>query len=212
MRCANILQVLFIVSIGLFKTALGAELNDPIVGQWNWFTEEVKTFHTDGSVANDGTWRCVNPGGSPRKYVIVWFEGRFVDTVVLGNDGNHLSGRNDEGVEVSAERLSREAPGRAQANERELFQRALTSRQWTWINRVSSGGEESSEDIQFHRDGQAENPEYWTARWEITGPRTVVLTLEDGRQAYLVFNAEHTRYTGFDYNGLTTVRGAARAK
>jgi len=110
MRCANILQILFIVSIGVFKTALGAELNDPIIGQWKWFTDETKTFHADGSITKDGTWRCVNPGGNPRKYVIVWFEGKFVDIVVLGNDGNRLSGWNDEGVQVSGERLSREDP------------------------------------------------------------------------------------------------------
>ena len=207
-----ILQILFIVSIGVFKTALGAESNDPITGQWKWFTEETKTFHADGSIAKDGTWRCVNPGGIPRKYVIVWSEGKYVDTVVLGNDGNHLSGKNDEGVEVSAERLSREDSDVAGANDKELFQHALTSFQWTWVNKVSRPGEKSTEELQFHPDGHAENPEYWTARWEVTGPRTVVLTLEDGRQAYLVFNARHTRYTGFDYNGLTTVKGAAREK
>jgi hypothetical protein len=115
-------------------------------------------------------------------------------------------------VEVSGERLSREDPEVAEANDKELFRHALTSFQWTWVNKVSSPGEKSTEDLQFHGDGHAENPEYWTARWEITGPRTVVLTLEDGRQAYLVFNARYTRYTGFDYNGLTTVKGAAREK
>jgi hypothetical protein len=132
--------------------------------------------------------------------------------VVLGNDGDRLAGWNDEGVQVSGEKLSRDGADPAGANDKERFQRALTSWQWTWVNKVSSPGEESTADLQFHPGGQAECPDYWTARWEITGPRTVVLTLEDGRQASLVFNAKYTRYTGFDYNGLTTVKGVAREK
>ncbi len=108
MRWANLLAVLAIISPGVFATALGAEANDPIVGRWKWFTKETKTFHADGSITKDGNWRCVNPGHLPRKYVIVWSEGKFVDVMVLGNDGNRLSGRNDVGVEVFGDRLSRE--------------------------------------------------------------------------------------------------------
>jgi hypothetical protein len=78
MRGANILQILFIVSIGVFKPALGAEADDPIVGQWKWFTNETKIFNADGSVTKDGTWRCVNPGkeGVPVKRKIAKRLGR----------------------------------------------------------------------------------------------------------------------------------------
>jgi hypothetical protein len=117
MRSAKILQVLCVASIGLCRPAFGAELSDPILGQWKWFTKSTKVFHADGRLTNTegdtakgGTWECVNPGETPRKYVIHWSHGKLVDTLLLENEGNHLAGRNAQGVHVSAERLSREDP------------------------------------------------------------------------------------------------------
>jgi hypothetical protein len=120
MRSANIVQLWFIVSIGLLRPAMGAEVNDPILGQWKWFTKSTKVFHADGrltdvqgSTKKGGTWKCENPGELPRKYVIVWEQGKMVDTLILEKEDNHLSGKNKQGVHVSAERLSREDPDKA---------------------------------------------------------------------------------------------------
>ena len=119
MRSSKIFQVLFIVSIGVFKPAFGADLNDPIVGQWKWYTKTTKVFHADGRFTDPehedkagGTWKCLNPGESPRKYSIIWSSGKFVDTVLLENEENRLSGigKNFYGARVSAARLSREDP------------------------------------------------------------------------------------------------------
>lgn len=77
---------------------------------------------------------------------------------------------------------------------------------WTWINKVAVPGEKSVEGLTFHHDGRVVNEKYWTGHWDVVGPRMLVLTLE-GQRAYLVFNAEHSHYVGFDFNGVTTVSG-----
>ncbi|EDY17568.1 hypothetical protein CfE428DRAFT_4866 [Chthoniobacter flavus Ellin428] len=104
---------LFIVLVGLFNPAWGAELSDPILGQWKWFTNSTKVFHSDGrltsNVGHTSTWKCLNPGEVPRKYRIFWAMGT-VDTLTLDKDENRLSGKNAQGVVVSGKRLTREDP------------------------------------------------------------------------------------------------------
>jgi hypothetical protein len=92
--------------------------------------------------------------------------------------------------------------------------KALTASNWSWEN--TDGGPRSVEDIQFYNGGFAQNPRFFTARWEITGPRTVVLrntnqgTQQNGKLVYLVFDAAFTHFVGFDFNGKTTVEGFRR--
>ena len=92
--------------------------------------------------------------------------------------------------------------------------RALTSSNWSWEN--SDGGKKSVEEIQFYRGGFAQNPKFFTARWETNGPRTVTLlntnygTDKAGTVAYLVFDAEFTHFVGIDFNGKTVVEGFRR--
>jgi hypothetical protein len=89
---------------------------------------------------------------------------------------------------------------------------ALASFNWSWVNYDS--GAKDVEDIQFYRDGVAENARYFTARWEATGSHTVVLrntnrgTPSYGKAAYLVFDAGFTRFVGIDFNGRTNVEGS----
>lgn len=91
---------------------------------------------------------------------------------------------------------------------------ALTSSSWSWEN--TDSGKRSVEDIQFYRGGFAENPKFFTAQWEVTSPQTVILrntnrrTPQDGKVAYLVFDAAFTHFVGFDFNGKTTVEGFRR--
>lgn len=91
---------------------------------------------------------------------------------------------------------------------------ALASSNWSWEN--TDGGKRSVEDIQFYQGGFADNPRFFTAHWEITGARTVVLrntnrgTPQNGKLAYLVFDAALTHFVGFDFNGRTTVEGFRR--
>jgi hypothetical protein len=120
MRFRKILQLLFIVSIAGFRPALGAEEKDPVLGQWKWFTKSTKVFHGDGrltdlegSTRKGGTWKCVNPGEAPRRYVITWEQGNNVDTLILGPAEKHLDGKNKHGVHVSADRLTSEDPDKA---------------------------------------------------------------------------------------------------
>ena len=91
---------------------------------------------------------------------------------------------------------------------------ALISFTWSWENFAQ--GPKSLEGIDFYRDGLALNPEYFSARWVITGSHTLTLQSTNvGRSnftkfAYLVFNRDFTRYVGIDFNGSTNVEGVRR--
>jgi hypothetical protein len=91
---------------------------------------------------------------------------------------------------------------------------AITASNWSWEN--TDGGKRSVEDIQFYKGGFAQNPRFFTARWEITASRTVILrnttrgNPQNGKLAYLVFDAALTHFVGFDFNGKTTVEGFRR--
>ena len=91
---------------------------------------------------------------------------------------------------------------------------AVTSSNWSWEN--SDGGKRSVEDIQFYRGGFAQNPKFFTARWEVIGARTLVLnntnygTAKAGTKTFIVFDAGFTHFVGFDFNGKTIVEGFRR--
>ena len=79
---------------------------DPIVGRWQWFNGQVMVFDPGATVNGEtqNRWRLADP--RERKYEVRWAAGRFVDTLVLAPDGKRLSGQNQEGVRVTAERLA----------------------------------------------------------------------------------------------------------
>ena len=126
MDFSKFLQVLLIVSIGVFHSAFGADSDDPIVGQWKWFTKDTMVVHADGRLtrsAADGsskavaTWKRLNPGETPCKYEISWVRIKAVDILLLENGENRLSGvgKNIYGDHVSANRMSREDPEKTAA-------------------------------------------------------------------------------------------------
>lgn len=91
---------------------------------------------------------------------------------------------------------------------------AIVSSNWSWEN--SAGETRSSEEIQFYHGGFTLNSRSWTAKWEVAGPRTLVIentkagARHFGHKAYLVFDADFTHFVGFDFNGKTTVEGFRR--
>ena len=72
------------------------------------------------------------------------------------------------------------------------------------------------DEIRFYRDGVAQNPGFFNARWEVTGIRTVVLqntnpkSPNSHKKAYLSFNASFSSYEGIDFNGKTKLEGVRR--
>jgi hypothetical protein len=102
----------------------------------------------------------------------------------------------------------------AKQADNEALAQAIVSSNWSWEN--SAGGTKSLEEIQFYQGGFAENSRSWTARWEIAGPRILVIentkrgARHFGQKAYLVFDATFTHFVGFDFNGKTTVEGFRR--
>lgn len=79
---------------------------DPIVGKWKWFNEGVHEFCGDGQITGSlpaASWSVVDP--AKRGYMVKWGDGKHVDMLFLSADGLKLEGKNDKGVEVSAERV-----------------------------------------------------------------------------------------------------------
>ena len=111
-------RILWIVSLVLLASAARVAAqpsSDPcarIVGEWNWFTQARILINADGSLLvknntpNAGTsavgkWRCDAGSG---QYTLTWTN-NAVDTLALTHDGDVLSGKNQLGFEVTAERI-----------------------------------------------------------------------------------------------------------
>ncbi len=73
------------------------------IGSWKWFsgfTVQISGDYSFSTSGNNGTWRCL-PGG---KIEMRWRKGGWIDTLSINPDGNSLSGRNQHGGPVSANR------------------------------------------------------------------------------------------------------------
>jgi len=78
---------------------------DPIVGRWNWHNHTVLFIHANGTCGwneNDGkgTWKCVNPSQDPRKYILDWNRGQYVETLYLKKHATKISGHDQSGNRV----------------------------------------------------------------------------------------------------------------
>jgi hypothetical protein len=87
-----------------------AEAVDPIVGKWNWFDKSTKIFLANGETTGPkgkayATWRCENPGGEPRRYVITYQNGKWVDHLRLLRERTFLDGTNNTNTHVTATRI-----------------------------------------------------------------------------------------------------------
>jgi hypothetical protein len=96
----------------------------------------------------------------------------------------------------------------------EALAKTLMSHKWIWAESVS--GTKKLEELNFYKAGYAQNPEWFTARWECTGPRTFVLhntnygTHMAGKVAHLVFDEALVHFVGFDFDGKFFVEGFRR--
>jgi uncharacterized protein (TIGR03067 family) len=91
----------------------GAPLNandtrDPLVGHWSWFDGGTVTVLPGGTLVHDkgnrGTWNIKDR--AQRTYTLRWLQGGFVDTIQLSEDGQSLSGSNQNGTAVSARKVT----------------------------------------------------------------------------------------------------------
>jgi hypothetical protein len=104
--------------------------------------------------------------------------------------------------------------GGSKEQETDPFVRAITSFNWSWEETTT--GRKRVEEIQFYQGGLARNPQFFTATWEVTSPHVLVVKntrpggRNEGRMAYLVFDAGFTHYIGIDFNGRTNVEGFRR--
>lgn len=83
---------------------------DPVVGRWRWFTDEFVFIKPDGTLVKHGKvmgrWHCVNENEWPRKYVLNWGNGMWIDTLFLKRDCSFLSGTNQKNTPVHGVRKS----------------------------------------------------------------------------------------------------------
>lgn len=77
-----------------------------IVGRWRWFTGRDVDFFPNNSWkttdGHSGSWQCKRDGS----IVVIPDQGTWRDTVRVNQNGSSLSGRNEQGVSVTATRSS----------------------------------------------------------------------------------------------------------
>jgi len=109
---ATIMKKNLITFLSLFFAAMafGAAV-DPVVGEWHWFDKRTRIFRadgtcTDGKGVQEAVWKCTESApGSPRRYMVVYGSGKFVDTLALNEGGAFLDGRNNFSAHVTARRV-----------------------------------------------------------------------------------------------------------
>ena len=102
----HLLGILLCPLVALSAIAADPTSADPIVGRWRWFNNRIYVFNADGTTTpNEGRWTCVSPNQIPRKYVIDWKEELNIDTLYLERSGAKLSGKNQKGRHITADRL-----------------------------------------------------------------------------------------------------------
>ena len=77
-----------------------------LVGKWAWPIVGNAEFLEDGTSkagGETGKWKLVDK--KTRKYKVVWSSNGYIDLLTLSADGTTLSGRNNHGGTVHAERL-----------------------------------------------------------------------------------------------------------
>ena len=85
-----------------------------IVGRWRWFNGINVDFFSNGlwkavNQEGAGRWFCEKSkfhGGVTGSVVVIPDRGKWQDTVRVSTDGKSLSGKNQQGVRVSATRIS----------------------------------------------------------------------------------------------------------
>jgi hypothetical protein len=108
---ARILIVLAGIIASLCLSAFAAEQRgDPIVGRWNWHNHTILLIHANGTCGwtetdGIGTWKCVEPSQDPRKYILDWNRGQYVETLYLKKHASKISGHDQFGHRVWGVRI-----------------------------------------------------------------------------------------------------------
>jgi len=97
-------------ALATLSRAEDTALNDPIVGRWRWHNNTILAIRGDGTVGwnlgnGKGTWKCASPNQDPRKYLLDWERGLYVETLYLKKHGNRLTGHDQFGHHVWGYRL-----------------------------------------------------------------------------------------------------------
>jgi len=99
--------LVLIILFGMVFLSLDAVGSDGISGKWKWFNGAEVTFYSNGAAdasnGAKGSWQCTHPVG--RVYVIKWTNG-WTDTLTLSTNGRRLSGKNNMGSPVTAQRIN----------------------------------------------------------------------------------------------------------
>jgi hypothetical protein len=92
-------------STGTLRRSAQSPAQDPVIGQWQWFNGGVKNVLANGQIAGhpDASWHRPDP--KARRYIFSWGNGRFIDNLFLAPNGSRLAGKNQEGADVSGQRV-----------------------------------------------------------------------------------------------------------
>lgn len=85
------LWFLVLFAFGTMLSAAPVEKEDPLVGKWIWHHKITVVIRADGTATSDaspnGTWTYNHNPEVQRKYRISWEHGKYIDNLVLSEDG-----------------------------------------------------------------------------------------------------------------------------
>lgn len=86
----------------------------------------------------------------------------------------------------------------------EEFEKVLEAYDWNWM---ADGKMDGS--VHFFKEGTARHSSAWTARWELTGPRTIHLTdvKNKKRHSTITFDDAAEGFQGTGFNGHSSISG-----
>lgn len=75
---------------------------DPLAGDWLYHHNQPVTFKADGTVTNtndgsSGTWEYLHNPEVQRHYRVIWSHGKYIDGLVLSEDGQSMRIHNEAG-------------------------------------------------------------------------------------------------------------------
>ncbi len=77
---------------------------EPLVGEWRWFNGATISVRSNGTLQGTNNQRGKWTREQNNRYVLTWDEG-WIDRVLLSPDNRKLQGSNQNGTQISAERI-----------------------------------------------------------------------------------------------------------
>ncbi len=133
---------------------------DPLAGDWFYHSNQTVTFKADGTVTNTndgsfGTWEYLHNPEVQRHYRVIWSQGKYIDGLVLSEDGQSLRIHNEAGGKGNRYEGRRAIPDKPAGAPPDKNDPLIGD--WLWFK---------GRPVTFNADGTVTGPEGTVGVWE----------------------------------------------